>query len=60
MLRHPYITNQGRIDYESEDDDPSVEFFNKLRDPNDAQISEAEAEEWAAGDADRELQRYKV
>ncbi|CAB3260457.1 unnamed protein product [Arctia plantaginis] len=31
-----------------------------LRGPNDPQISEAEAQEWAAGGAESELQRYEV
>ncbi|CAB3222544.1 unnamed protein product [Arctia plantaginis] len=34
--------------------------FNRSRGPNDPQISEAEAQEWAAGGAESELQRYEV
>ncbi|CAB3241694.1 unnamed protein product [Arctia plantaginis] len=45
---------------EPEDDVPLAQLFNRLRGPNDPQISEAEAQEWAAGGAESELQRYEV
>lgn len=45
---------------ETEDDVPLAQLFNRLRGPNDPQISEAEAQEWAAGGAESELQRYEV
>ncbi|CAB3251166.1 unnamed protein product [Arctia plantaginis] len=45
---------------EPEDDVPLAQLFNRLRGPNDPQISEAEAEVWAAGGAESELQRYEV
>ncbi|CAF4891210.1 unnamed protein product [Pieris macdunnoughi] len=44
----------------TEDDVPLAQLFNRLRGPNDPQISEAEAHEWAAGGAKSELQRYEV
>ncbi|CAH0730992.1 unnamed protein product, partial [Brenthis ino] len=45
---------------EPEDDVPLAQLFDRLRGPNDPQISEAEAQEWAAGGAESELQRYEV
>ncbi|KAK4883280.1 hypothetical protein RN001_006599 [Aquatica leii] len=45
---------------EPENDVPLAQLFNRLRGPNDLQISEAEAQEWAAGGAESELQRYEV
>lgn len=45
---------------EPEDDVPLAQLFKRLREPNDPQISEAEAQEWAAGGAESELQRYEV
>ncbi|CAH3998215.1 unnamed protein product [Pieris brassicae] len=45
---------------EPEDDVPLAQLFNRLTGPNDPQISEAEAQEWAAGGAESELQRYEV
>lgn len=47
-------------DYGPEDDVPLAELFNRLKGPNDPQISEAEAQEWAAGGAERELQQFEM
>ncbi|CAG4959948.1 unnamed protein product [Parnassius apollo] len=44
---------------EPEDDVPLAKLFNRLRGSNDPQISEAEAQEWATGGAESELQRYE-
>ncbi|KAL3278851.1 hypothetical protein HHI36_016371 [Cryptolaemus montrouzieri] len=45
---------------EPEDDVPLAQLFNRLRGSNDPQMSEVEAQEWAAGGAESELQRYEV
>lgn len=55
-LTPEFLTNNN----EPEDDVPLAQLFNKLRGPNEPQISEAEAQEWAAGGAESELQRYEV
>lgn len=50
---HPeFLTNN---DYETEDDVPLPERFNRLREHIDPHINEAEAPEWATGRADREI-----
>ncbi|KAJ8721030.1 hypothetical protein PYW08_006495 [Mythimna loreyi] len=54
-----YNADESDID-EPDDDVPLAQLFNRLRGPNDPQISEAEAQEWAAGGAESELQRYEV
>ncbi|KAL3287529.1 hypothetical protein HHI36_001997 [Cryptolaemus montrouzieri] len=42
---------------EPEDDVPSTELLNRLKEPNDPEITGAETPEWAAGGTDKELQK---